>query len=183
MKKIIILIIILTLAAAGAFAQSNIIYGGPGGGLGVPFLGDIEVFVSYEYAVIPQLTIGASAALQMYPLALYGMAISSAVGTNSIKNIFSAVLEGQVHWYPSAKSFHLDLGLGYSNYLESMHSLLIAPGLGWLIDFNEPGGFVMNIGLRTEVFLPIGGSFAVTDEGADFTPFNFSLRLGLGYRF
>ena len=183
MKKIIMLIIILTLAAAGAFAQSHIIYGGPGAGFGVPFLGDIEAFISYEYAVIPNLTVGAAAALQKYPLALYGMAITSAIGTNSIKNIFSVVMEGQVHWYPFAKSFHFDLGLGYSNYLESMHSLLIAPGLGWLIDFKEPGGFVMNIGLRTEVFMPIGGSFAVTDEGEDFTPFNFSLRFGLGYRF
>lgn len=185
MKKIIIVILILLAVSGGAFAQRNMVYGGVGLGVGVPCIFDYEISASYEFAIIPQLSVGVSAALQMYPVAAYAIVFEKLFyGENSIKDIFGPVVEGQLHWYPFAKTFHMDLGLGYSHYLRSMHTFLVAPGLGWRLDFGEPGGFMMNLGLRVEVFTPLGNSIMETDEGDKLKPFNIlTFRLGFGYRF
>lgn len=184
MKRTIIAVLIFTAAAGGAFAQRNTVYGGTGIGFGIPCIMDGELFASYEFAIIPQISVGVSAAFQMYPMAVFGMVIDSlANGESTIKNIYGPVVEGQAHWYPFAKVFHLDLGLGYSYYLSSMHTLLIAPGLGWMIDPGKPGGFVTNIGLRVEIFA-LGNTILKNDEGDGLTPVNvMSMRVGFGYRF
>ena len=185
MKKTILVLVILLIAAGGAFAQRHMFYGGPGAGAGFPCILGSELSVSYEFAVIPQLSLGLSAAIQMYPLAVYAIVFDHLIsGKSAINSIYTPLAEGQIHWYPMAKSFHVDLGVGYSNYLLSMHTLLVAPGLGWRIDFGEPGGFIMNIGLRAEIFVPLGDSIIITDEGDSLKPFNyFAVRLGFGYRF
>ena len=185
MKKIILVLIILMIAAGGAFAQRNMIYGGPGAGAGFPCVINYEMFVSYEFAVIPQLSLGLSAAIQMYPGVIYAIFFDILDdGKSTLNSMYTPVVEGQIHWYPMAKSWHLDLGVGYSNYLLSMNTLLIAPGMGWRIDFGKPGGFIMNIGLRAEIFVPLGDSILITDEGDNLSPFNYlALRIGFGYRF
>jgi len=201
MKKLTVLVIILTLAAGGVFAQSetetttpkNTIYGGFGFGVGLPFFVDGELFFSYEYAIIPQFSVGANISLQMYPMAIAWMIGESIAGSidgedrRTINNFFGYIIEGQAHWYPAGKTFHIDLGVGYSNYVFSMHTILIAPGIGWRIDFGQPGGFIMNIGLRLEFFQPLSGSVFVIDDSSKTTsiaPVNFlTFRLGFGYRF
>jgi hypothetical protein len=61
-------------------------------------------------------------------------------------------------WYPSSKSFFLELGSGYNkfyanniyfddntrqwvDYIENYNGIDIIPGLGWRIDVGKPGGF------------------------------------------
>ena len=185
MKKIIIAVIILLVAVSGGFAQDNTVYGGVGLGVGIPCIIDGEVFISYEHSIIPQLSVGGSVAFQMYPLATFAMVFDDLLGGEDVvESIFTPIIEAQVHWYPFEGSFHVDLGLGYANYLSSMDTFLIAPGLGWLFDFGEPGGFVVNIGLRTEFFIPFGDSIIKKDNGDDLIPVNYlTFRLGLGYRF
>lgn len=184
MKKLILALVFLMAVTSGAFAQKHMVYGGAGAGLGVPCIADVEFFASYEFAIVPQFSVGGSVALQMYPLALFAMVFDDILnGESAIKSIFGYVVEGQLHWYPWSKAFHLDMGLGYSSYLTSMNTFLIAPGLGWRIDFGEPGGFVMNIGLRVEIFAPLDDSI-IKSDGESITPVNFiSTRLGFGYRF
>ena len=184
MKKVVLLVIILVIVAGGAFAQRNMIFAGPGIGIGFPCLVDYEFFLTYEFAIIPQLSVGISAAIQMYPLVFYAIVLDNLFnGKSTINSPYGPAAEGQLHWYPWAKSFHLDLGVGYSYYLSTMHTLLVTPGLGWRIDFGEPGGFIMNIGLRSEIFIPLGDSIIKTDDFKNLTPFNFGFRLGFGYRF
>ena len=185
MKKIIIIVLFLIAITGGAFAQDNTLYGGAGLGVGLPCFVHGEFFISYEYAVLPNLAVGGSIAGQMYPLAIYAMIFDDLLGGKDVvKSIFGPIFEGQVHWYPFEECFHVDLGLGYSYYLSSMHTFLIAPGLGWMFDFGEPGGFVVNIGFRTEIFVPVGDSIIKRDDGTNLNPVNFlTFRLGLGYRF
>ena len=173
------------VVSGGAFAQRHMVYGGLGLNIGVPCVGGAEVFASYEFAIIPRLSIGISAAYQVYPLAVYAVLIDRlAGGEDVIKDIYGPVAEAQVHFYPGEDKFHIDLGIGYSNYLRSMHTLLIAPGFGWRFDFGEPGGFFINLGLRTEIFIPVGDGIIKTDEGKNLKAVNFvSARLGFGFRF
>jgi len=198
MRKTVLLTALILFAAGGVYAQNaddssapkNTVYGGFGFGAGFPAAVDAEIFASYEREIIPQITVGASVAYQMYPMAIIFVVIDSIDSQvnekdRTINSVYGYIIEGQFHWYPAGKTFHVDVGLGYSNYLTSMHTILFAPGIGWRIDFGQPGGFIMNIGLRVEYFYPISESFLTEkDTGKSLYPVNImTFRLGFGYRF
>ena len=189
MKKIMVGVLFLAVAPSGVFAERHIVYGGGGLGLGFPFIMSLEAFASYEFMATPQFSFGASFACQVYPMALFPLIFINAVGGEvnglRVNHVLAYVAEGQMHWYPWAKTFHADLGVGYSNYLSSMQALFIAPGIGWMFDEGEPGGFVLNLGFRTEIFVPLNGFVMRSEDGRNvLVPVNLlTMRIGLGYRF
>ena len=185
MKRLFIILVIIVAVTGGAFAQRNMVSGGLGVGISYPCFIECEVFASYEFAIVPQLSVGVSVALQEYPFAVWGMVIQEIIGgEKTIKDIYSPVAVGQIHWYPWAERFHIDLGVGYSNYLLSMHTIISALGVGWRFDAGEPGGFFFNVGVRVEIFTPVGDSIIKTDDGKNFSPINVPvIWLGLGCRF
>ena len=192
-KKLLIFFIVFLVISSLAFSQEqeqapklrHMVYGGYGFGWGVPAIFDMELFVAYHFSIIPQLSVGVSVAGQYYMGVILAILFEAlATGDTTINSAFGPVAEGQLYWYPWAKTFYIGIGLGYSYYLLTVHTLLVAPGLGWRIDFGRPGGFIMNIGLRAEIFNPIGDSFWENSEGNSFRPVNFlAFRLGFGYRF
>ena len=180
MKKIIVGVAFLTLAACGAFAQKNTVSVGAGGGFSIPFIVYTELYGSYEREIIPQLAVGANFAGQFYPLATIAVAFNS---TDFI-DIFGYVVDAQAYWYPFAGAFHIDAALGFADYLASMPCFVFAPGMGWKIKFGS-SGVRMNIALRSEFFTPLKHNiFENSDEAADLKPFNIvAIRLGIGYSF
>lgn len=181
MKKFVLAAIIFIAGTAGAFAQRNTVYAGGGGGISIPFSIESELFASYEFEIVPQFSVGISAAVQFYPFALAAVAFAP----DTIKDASGTIVEGQAHWYPWGEAFHLDAGLGYSDYLSSMPTFLIAPGIGWRFDLGEPGGLVLMFSTRAEIFMPLGDNFfKYSDQDAELTPVNiFASRIGLGFRF
>jgi hypothetical protein len=107
---------------------------------------------------------------------------------------FTAAIKGR--WYPGAKAFFLELGLGYGNMVGAAGSaiafltwiftaglagdvsnnlrtqgLLVSPGLGWKFDPGKPNGIVIPVNLGIDiVFGPL----------PDVLPY---ARIGVGYSF
>lgn len=195
MKKLLVAAIVLWTIAGVAVAEESelpkhMVSVGVSGMGSFPCIVGADFFASYEFAIIPQFSVGASAAFQMYPMAIWGIVFDTLEnGESAVKSYVGTLVEAQAHWYPWAGSFHVDAGLGWSYYLSSMHTLLIAPGVGWRIDFGEPGGFFINIGLRAEIFAPLGDSVLKlkdkdSGEVTELIPVNpLSFRLGFGFRF
>ena len=174
----------LMAVTGGAFAQRNIAGAGIGAMIGTPYTGGLEVFASYEFFIIPQFSLGANLTCQLYPLVAATVIFGPIVGLNEKYSAFTYIAEGQVHWYPHAKTFHVDLGVGYANYLSNMRALLIAPGFGWTFYAKPPKGFLVNFSFRGEVFMPLSGFVFEPNENGSFIPFNIlTVQAALGYRF
>jgi hypothetical protein len=181
MKKLIIGIVLFAVIVTGAFAQKkNTVSVGVGTGISIPFILYTEFLGSYEREIIPQFSVGLNVAGQWYPMALIAVALNS----DDFKNLSGYLIDVQAHWYPFAKTFHVDAGLGFSDYLMSMPCLVVTPGLGWRFKFGE-SGVNLNLILRQEYFFPLGDNlFEGTDESQDLKPVNLlGLRLCLGFSF
>jgi hypothetical protein len=175
MKKGII-VFLMAAGFSGLFAQGNTLTVGVGGGLGVPVAVYMEAHASFEQQIVPEFSIGVNAAFQIYPLAIAAIAFSSEPSP------LGYIIDAQAHWYPAGGAFHLDLGGGYSYYLWSMHCAAITGGLGWR--FLAGKWFVINIGLRGEVFMPLGENvFDGSDQDAGLTPFHAGPQLSIGCAF
>ncbi|MDR0540053.1 MAG: hypothetical protein LBG74_06075 [Spirochaetaceae bacterium] len=178
MKKLFVSIVFSVIVSTGAFAQSNSVLAGGGAGLSIPSVCYINFNISYERMIVPNFSAVINAGWDLYPLALFFVAFMEDPAIDGWS------IDAQARWYPWAKTFHIDLGAGYGEYL-GMGSIVVTPGLGWKIDFGEPGGFVMNIGIRGEWYIPIEENiFKGSDQDGDLIPFNFfDFRLAFGYSF
>jgi hypothetical protein len=181
MKKLIIVIVLFAVIVTGAFAQrKNTISVGAGAGISIPFIVYTEFFGTYEREIVPQFSVGLNFSWQSYPMALIAVAFNS----DDFKDISGYLIDVQAHWYPFAKKFHVDAGIGFSDYLMSMPCLVVTPGFGWRINFGE-SGVNLNFILRQEYFFPLGDNlFEGTNENPDLNPSNlFGIKLCLGYSF
>ena len=178
MKKYIVVLLLLMAVVGGLFAQRNTISAGIDAGLGLPIIVYAGVHASYEFQIIPQLSIGASAFWEFFPLALYAVAF-----TQDPNHLVAYGVEGQIHWYPFSKGFHVDAGLGWGYYM-GMNTLVIAPGVGWKIDLGKSGGFIINPGIRLEIFKPVEENiFKSSDKNSELIPGNLDLYISFGYSF
>ncbi|MDR2470828.1 MAG: hypothetical protein LBD09_01795 [Treponema sp.] len=191
MKKTLTLALLGAVLGGGLFAQANAFSAGAAGGLSDPILVFGEIQLSYERRLFSFLSVGANASVQFYPLGFFVGAFTHD------PNLLGVVFDAQVHWYPFRKGFHVDLGAGYGYYMWAMHALVITPGLGWKFDIFKfdtikPGGLFFDLGLRGEIFVPLGDNLFDSSKGktrADsgaagtFIPFNAGIRAGVGYSF
>ena len=182
MKKAIFGFVLAVLFAfaggAGVAAQDNMVTIGGGGGLGIPVAIYVETFASFERQIIPEFSIGVNAAFQLYPLAVFALVFTDEPYT------FGYLIDAQAHWYPGGGGFHLDFGGGYSYYMLTMHCAAITSGLGWRFLLGSSESFVLNLGIRTEIFVPIGKNiFEDSDRNARLTPVHIGPHLSLGGAF
>ena len=178
-KKIFLIIVILLILSAGAFAQEK---ERTNSTISLSF-GLIGAELSYEY--------------------MFNRFLSVMLDASATTMIFvdEFTFSGKGRLYPFGRAFYLELGLGYVygrgvfnmmghmllgvmtlglyyiliDDLEDDHrtgGFLIQPGLGWKIDIGKPGGFVLPIGMGVDI--------KVNKQLPDFMPF---LRIGLGYSF
>jgi hypothetical protein len=177
MKKLFAGVVFSVIVSTGIFAQSNAVFLGAGAGLSLPSVSYIGFNASYERMIIPRLSVSVNAGWNMYPLVLFFVKFMED------PSITGWVVDAQAHWYPGGKAFHVDMGAGYGEYL-GMSSAVIVPGVGWKFDLGKPGGFIMNIGLRGEWYIPLEENiFQDSDADDALKPFNFDVRVGFGYSF
>lgn len=179
MKKIILVMVILSITCGIVFAQENENVNFPknnvslhGSILGLAF--------NYERSFNRFFSISADTSINIFP------------GT------FTLAAKGRV--YPFGKAFYLEMGAGYgitAGYiglvseifirsitlgfigLEDsiwLQGLVLTPALGWKIDFGEPGGFTLPISLGMDFF----AGYRELDIPFDFVP---NIRIGLGFSF
>lgn len=174
-KKLVLAIIIITIAAGAAFSQDR-----AKNSVAVSF-GVIGIEGSYERIINR-----------------YFSVLADASYTNlAIVDEFTASAKGRV--YPFGKAFYLEMGAGYaygrsfSNFIGTMvlgivtfgwyftqidedsfartGGFLLQPGLGWKIDIGKKDGFVLPLSMGLDI---------KTGSRPDILPY---LRLGLGYSF
>jgi hypothetical protein len=179
-KKIIFVLVILTIAAGVVSAQDD----DRAKNSVAVHLGFIGIAASYERIFIPQFSLLAEVS--------YTTLILMDEFTASVK----------ARWYPFGKTFFMDLGLGYSfGYgatgfvVDAVRSILtlglwlaikpggwehnefrtggflVQPGLGWKIDIGRPDGFILPVSLGLDFKL---------GKVPDMMPY---IRIGLGYSF
>lgn len=178
MKKCMLLLLFSLVLGGGVFAQTNTVSAGVSAGAGLPVIASAGFQATYEFSIFPQLSVGANVFWEVFPLALFAVAF-----TQDPNHLVVYGVEGQVHWYPFSKIFHVDAGLGWGYYM-GMHTLVIAPGIGWKIDVGKPGGFIINPCLRLEIFKPLEENiFRNSDKNAELVPVNLTIYLNIGYSF
>lgn len=178
MKKWFAAVLFLMVLAGGLSAQAHTVSAGLSGGFGIPVVGYAGVNASYEYQIIPQLSVGANVFIEYFPLMLFVVSF-----TQDPNQLFAVAFEGQAHWYPFSKTFHVDAGFGWG-YYAGMSVLILTPGAGWKIDIGKPGGFSINPGARLEIFMPLGKNiFQNSDQNSNLIPVNLNLNLSVGYSF
>ncbi len=72
-------------------------------------------------------------------------------GLDTGSNISSFSAEGHIRYYPQQDTFFLDGMLGYGNFITQFdsrktvlsHYLTVGGKLGWRIDFDKPGGLIL----------------------------------------
>jgi len=152
-NKKFLYIILLFICLGNIFGQENeenIISIGTGVGFNWPFAVNVELFISYERIIIPQLSVSINLTGQLYPFAFaYLIFDSVGITDTGINSIFGYVIDSQIHWFPfnennnftygnfngitniSREHFHVDLGVGYGSFLTAFPSIVISTGLGW----------------------------------------------------
>ena len=186
MKKFLFVVIIMSVAAGGAFAQADSNTHWVSGEVSLLGIG-----ARYEYMLTPNFSVGA----HMYAstLIIWNNTGISAVG----------------RYYPWGNIFfgELALGFGYSSvvrdyeykyYNETYKSndwvgitgFLIAPAVGWKIDVGNKGGFFLQPGVKVPIVIgkkkPVldwwGSNYVLSGSkvgvGTGFLPY-----LGMGYAF
>ena len=179
MKRWLAAAALVAACASGAAAQENTVTAGVNAGLGLPIIAFGGVQASYEYSINSALSVGGNVFWEFFPVALAAVAF-----TNDPAYIAAYGFEGQVYWYPFRGGFYIGSGLGWASYM-GMNTLVLTPGLGRRIDVGEPGGVVFRVGLRAEIFTPLGKNiFENSDESASLTPVNLlSANISVGYAF
>ncbi|GAB6390859.1 MAG: hypothetical protein MdMp014T_0232 [Treponematales bacterium] len=130
----------LFLFAAGAgslFAGGNTVF------LGVNGFG---LTAAYERALTGRFSLAGEATMAM----VYGSVMPVYDdGAVMLGGLFSAgFLEVRGRFYPFARRFFVDLGLGYGvmgSISTQISGVLVSPGLGWKFDPSEAGGFVIDL--------------------------------------
>ncbi|MCL2243969.1 MAG: hypothetical protein FWC03_05800 [Treponema sp.] len=151
MKRMVIMVTLAMLIASAVLAQGKMADAESHWISGELSL--IGIGVSYEYLLLPQLSIGISAFLNVLVTQTY------------VVNLIG-------HYHPGGSRFFLELGLGLGSingpgeiivseknrddwpaYLITTTGLSITPGLGWKIDFGYPGGFFIQPGVKLPIVI------------------------------
>ena len=136
-KRIFLAVVLATVLASGVFAQTHWI------SAEVSYLGG---GLRYEYLLTPDFTVGAY---------FYWNNIPNWLDAENGENLGLGVA---LRWYPFARRFFTELGLGfnsqtYSSYWNERENINasgfgIVPGFGWTIDVGRAGGLFISPGIK-----------------------------------
>ena len=158
-KKILLVLVLTAIVGGGVFAQErapNTFLGGINIGL-LTFGADIE----YERA-FPGLLPG-----------LFAVAAETGFTTVLIFPIYN--IDVRARWYPWAKTFFADFGVGFGSFFGWSSALQISPGVGWRIDIGESNGWVIVPSLQYNYF--------VAFSEVDFSGSLIKICFRMGYSF
>jgi hypothetical protein len=162
-KRIFILLVLAVIVVGGVFAE---------GGVKNYASGEASLYgggARYEWMLTDQWSIGGTAFW-------HGFFFEDSVG------VLAAA-----RFYPTAGMFYIELGLGFGihtyawivDYLfgtQPIYGVMLNPGIGWRIDFGDPGGFFINPMISLPVVL--GGNSRGFGWGV-----NVRAGIGFGYAF
>jgi len=169
-KKIILLLVLAVIVAGGVFAESG-----------------VKNYISGEVSLL-----GGGARYERM------LTDSWSIGGTYFWNTFfiltdSSGVMADVRFYPGAGKFFIELGLGFGwvdswNLLsllavrDTLYGVMLSPGIGWRIDFGDPGGFFINP--MISVPMVIGGATYYRNYRyrVDFG-FGVDFRAGIGFGF
>ena len=176
MKKIILIVVILSLSCGIIFSQDNDDRPGNNIALHATLIG---IALNYEMCFNSHLSLLADTSLNIFPAT------------------FTIAAKGRL--YPFGRTFYLEMGAGYGVTVGYMgmvaavlvrtitlgfygiedkvwlNGLVLTPALGWKIDFGKPGGLTLPISLGIDFFAGFREELPV-----DFVP---NIRIGVGYSF
>ena len=166
-KRIFILLVLAVIVVGGVFAQKK--------------KSDVKNWISGEVSLF-----GGGARYERM------LSDSWSIGATYFWNTFFFVSDSSgamaaARFYPGAGAFYIELGLGFgwvepwallawANYPDTLYGVMINPGIGWRIDFGDPGGFY--ICPMMSVPMVIGWTRYRFGFGIDFRP-----GIGLGFAF
>ncbi|MCL2792577.1 MAG: hypothetical protein FWD87_05730 [Spirochaetaceae bacterium] len=146
MKKVLFLLIILTVVAGGAFAQQHYVSGD------LILLG---LGARYEFQLTPSFSVGALTYVS-------GGLFSTSYG-----------VYGTGYFYPWGRDpFYVALHAGFrtrtffpdTSWETNFSGFMLAPEVGWRIDAGNPGGFFVRPGIRIPLHF-VGAQEVTTDAG------------------
>jgi len=159
-RKLLFCLMLVVIVTGGVFAQErspNTFVGGLNIGL-LTFGFDVE----YERA-FPGLL----------PIGMFAVAAETGFTTVIIFPIYN--IDVRARWYPWAKTFFADAGIGFGSFLGIASALQISPGVGWRVDIGEPNGWVFVPSLQINYF--------VARSETDFSGSLFKICARVGYSF
>ena len=190
-KKLCLAVLVLTFIAGGLFSQEQTEQERAKNTIAITVgVYPLSVELSYERALSSHFSVLIDGSYSDY--------LIPGSDSVSLMNEYTAAVKGR--WYPWAKTFFLELGVGYGNglglaggaaYLATYiftlglvdlppdifraNGLLISSGLGWKIDIGKPNGFVLPVNVGNDLIVDFSHPGFV-----DFIPY---ARIGLGYSF
>jgi hypothetical protein len=181
MKRLVLLLVIATVVVGGVFAEekaANSHNNWISGELNI-----LGVGLRYERMLSPNFSIGANAYVNT-------LIIAANAGVSAV-----------ARYYPWAKTFYLELGVGFGSssglgtevtIIEkgtgtestwggvTTTGVIINPGLGWKIDVGEPGGFFINPGIIVPIAIGTQTPFSVFGVGDGFATDRYDVKKQTG---